>query len=212
MKKITHKKWQLAVREARQYIQNYDKVRFKIVEIALSVCDISRGGRKDGEFTLSKFALAIDLIPKTLHGWVAVKRNVVDKLPSTYRQKISTYFYEDLRAVACSVDSSSSPKEVLLRFKEQLAQPPEIKKFVKYNKHLNSILYNAQRPMNLLNIDGGLLTEIMQKCSAIAGLVSTELALREKFSTEERLTKEKNRIDKAIAYAKNPPQIETKTK
>lgn len=179
--------WETNIRKARQHVQNYSKVRFVIADLALEACDSSHGGRKsDGVFSLARFAVAIELCRKTLYEWIAVKKYVVDKLPKNIQEKTHLYNYEDFVAVRRVVESDTPDKEVVRRFEEQMKRNPEEKKFSKYIKHLNSILYNVQRPMIMKDVPSHLIDEVIEKANLIQILSGKELSLRATFKSKER--------------------------
>jgi len=184
--------WEKAVREARSYVNNYDKVRWKICDIALRVCDIKKGGRvSSSAFTLTKFADAIELNPKTLMTWVSIKKKVIEKLPATELKDKSTYTFDDILRVSNQITEKATKAEVLRLWKQQLLIPRETKKFLKYIRALDSILYNAQRPLKMTEIPEHNIKDIISKCSVIANLLNKELELRKRFSIEDRI-KEKH--------------------
>jgi hypothetical protein len=177
-------------------------VRWKICNIASRVCDVSHGGRKVHSFSITAFARAIELDPKTLHQWMRVKKLVLDKLPAVELKDVSKYNYQDLALVCDKLSKDSSRKEVLNTWRAHLALPLETKKFIKYDKHLNAILYNAQRPMNLLLIDKEVILQISEKCRTISKLLDIELRLRDKFSSEHRLQEDRLKRSTAIKEAR----------
>lgn len=199
IKRVTFKEYEAAVRFARQFINHYEKVRWKICEAALNVCDTSYGGRKvKGIYSLAKFADDIGLDRKTLYQWIRVKIFVVDKLPAIELKDQSKYNYTDLADVSEKVNKDCTKQEVLMVWRAQLAQPRESKKFIKYSKHLNALLYNAQRPLQLQLVDLNYIEEIISKCELIAKLLKKEIELRKKFSIEQRLTARDKKIDSAV--------------
>lgn len=203
MKKVTFKQFELAVREARQYVKNYDKSRWKICELALSVCDSTHGGRKlEGIFTVKRFADAIEIDHKTLHDWIRVKTLVYDRLPKSELKDKTKYNYEDLRETCLKVDRSFTPKQVLTEWRERLSIPRETKRFFKYIKYLNTILYNAQRPLQMRLVNKEAIKEMITKCDTIRNLLNKELELRENFSSEDRLLEKYRKISKSIKEAK----------
>lgn len=198
-KEVSFNEYEKAVREARQFIQKYDKVRFKIADIAMRVCDTSKGGRKKSSvFSITKFADAIELNNKTLCEWIRVKRLVIDKLPATELKDKSKYRYEDLRETVLKINEKSSKKEVLNQWRLQLAIPLENRAFIRYDKHLRSILFNAQRPARLIMVEKVYIEDIIKKCDLIASLLKKEIEFREKFSKENRIMKKKTKETEAI--------------
>lgn len=201
-KKISFKEWELAVREARAFINRYDKVRWKIVNIALRVCDTSHGGRKgENVFSVTKFANAIDLNPKTLLQWIRVKQLVVDKLPKTELKNKALYNFTDLQDTCLKVNEDSTKKEVLRAWIDQINVPRHDKKFIKYEKHINAILFNAQKPIYLIDVNEDILLKIANKCELVARLLKAELEFRKKYSIEERLMNKTRKETKAIKEA-----------
>lgn len=204
-KKTTNKQWEIAIRTARQFVTNYDKTRWKICEIALGVCNITYGGRRSPmEFTLKRFANEIEINYQTLHDWIRIKRLVYDKLPIKVRDKISGYKYTDLADVCEEVDEKSTPKQVYTKLKEVLSELPENKKFMMYyDKGLGAILYNAQRPINMMNVDSNIIQKIVDRLKLITSLFEKELELRKKYSKTDRLVKAKDKFTAAVEQANN---------
>lgn len=180
-------KFQNGVREALQYVNNYDKVRWKIVDIAINVCDISHGGRKsDSLWTLSRFADEIEINRKTLSEWVRCKKLVLEKLPKGIQENPQKHKFDDFKMTLERVNENSTNSEVESFFLEVTNLNPEQRKFKKYLKHINSVLYNVQRPLLMKDIEDELLNEFVQKCQLIANLCKTEFQLRERYSTPEQ--------------------------
>jgi hypothetical protein len=203
-KKMNQKQWELAIRQARQFVANYAKTRWKIVAIAESVCDISVGGRgKETVYTVRRFAEAIEIHEHTLYEWIRTKRLVLDKLPARYTNHPEKLSYGDLHEVCGKVDQKTTPKEVLSHYMTVTKEKPENRKFIKYNRVLNSILYNAQRPLNMTEVDEEVLKPIIDKCNTIVGLLTTELQLREKFTMQERVMKKHKKQQKALELVAN---------
>lgn len=186
--KVTAKKWEENIRKARSYINDYDKARWIIVDLALEVCDISHGGRKEGEYiyTVARFAREIEIDRKTLYWWIGTKRRVLDKLPIKIRDKKYSYNYTDLQDVSLKVGPHASKKEVLCAFMEHMKIDPNVRKFQKYMKYLNSIVYNASRPMHIKDVPEATINEMLKKLILTTNLLRKELELRKNFSGTQR--------------------------
>lgn len=181
-KRISKQQWEMAIRKAKSYSVNLAKARFVIAQIALEVCDYSHGGRKvESIYSIRKFAEEIEIEAKTLYQWIRVKRLVVDKLPKGVKAKIHNYKYQDLDEVSDLVKDDTSVKEVRDRFQDQLKRDPTEKKFDKYSKHLDAILFNLQRPVLLKDVHTHQLEDVIKKANVILALSKKELELREKF-------------------------------
>jgi transposase-like protein len=187
--KITFAEWENAVREARSYLSNWTKARWKIVNIALRVCDVSKGGRKhENTYTLKRFANDIDINEHTLYEWVRCRHNVLDKLPKMIVRNIEAGHVEHklVTDVLSKISADANKKEVLGYYMEMAGMEPETRKFQKYDQHLRALLYNAQRPLQMKFANEEILKAMIQKCEAIAAMFKKELELRKKFSADDR--------------------------
>lgn len=202
-KKVTNREWSMAIREARSFISNYDKYRWKVVTLALGVCDYSHGGRKESQFSLKKFSAEIGLNSKTLYEWVAVKRKLLDKLPTDVLKKeaINKRGFQDLKLVADKLELDSSASEAKTQYMQFFAQKPEEIKFSKYLKTLKTLLYNSQRPITMLEVSTEILEEMIAVLLAISGGFEAELEIRKKYGPKERLITHKKEIATAIREA-----------
>lgn len=199
-KKISLKDWEIAIRKARQYIASYDQARWKVVELAKSVCDLNPGGRKADTFSLKKFAHAIGLNQKTLYEWVRIKRNVVDKLPKTMIEK-NIFKYTELESICNKVAPTAENKEVLRAAERHLKTPNIDRKFVKYSMALSSLIYNAKMSTRLANVDYNLIMELIGKCELLSDYLKKELDLRVSLNNNDRHQQTENRINEAVKNA-----------
>lgn len=81
--------WQRYVVKCKAIVHQMNRHRMDIATMALEACEINYGGgdhwkKHKDVFTLKKFAEEIGMTYKTLHRWVKVKRDIVDKLPEGY--------------------------------------------------------------------------------------------------------------------------------
>lgn len=191
-KSVNPKQWETAIRSARQYVNNYAKVRWKIVDICLSVCDYSHGGRKaKTAWSVKRFAGEINLEPKTLYEWVRIKRVVFDKLPGKIRDKAHKYKYDDFCKAGESLTPESTNKEVYSAFLSVLDMPPEQRKLEKYMSVVDTLIYNASRPMLMKDIPDDMVQGYVKKLTLARNLMEKELELRERFKDQEQLTKKR---------------------
>ncbi len=198
MNKTKTVQYEECVRKARAFVANYDKVRWTICDLAREACDLSKGGRKHPLYTLTRFAKDIELNEKTLYDWIRVQNLVVNKLPKTMKAKIHTYNYEDIRLASMAVKEDSSPKEVRSAFLSVLNRDPNETKFLKYHKHLKTVIYNLQRPMLVKDISKDVLTKTIELSKTITALAKIELDLREKYTGKKRYAKRFNMKDELI--------------
>ena len=117
------KRWQEYVDRAKSYISKMAQHRLDIAMLALEVCDIRWGGgdhwaNHEGTYTLKRFAEEIGLNPKTLSGWVRVKRNVIDKLIEAKEPIDIVTDWSALVRTADRTKHSASAQDVLKHFKK----------------------------------------------------------------------------------------------
>ncbi len=198
--KVTFKKFEENVRKARQYVKNYDKVRWVICELALEVCEFGHGGKiSEGVFTLTKFANEIEISPNTLWEWVRTKRAVVDKLPKTVQNKIHTYAYADILDTMKIVDPKSTPKQVYSAFQMVQKIDPGAKKFTRYSKHIKTLLYNVQRPYLMAEAPKDIIEKMIEDLTIVVSMLKKELELRERFKdNKQELKKSKLNLKKEL--------------
>lgn len=181
-RKVTPQEWEAAIRKARQYTAGYHRARWIIADLALSVCDVSLGGRKGPTvYSIRRFADEIEIDSKTLYQWIRVKRLVLDKLPKMVQKNAHKYLYQDFDAVCELVKKDTSPREVRDIWMTHLKTDPDTKKFKKYSAHLNALLYNAQRPIMMREVSADLINEMIKKCDLISSLLRKELQFRERY-------------------------------
>jgi hypothetical protein len=192
MSKCTPQKWEHAVRKARQYVRDYSSSRWIISELALEVCDIYPGGRKSQTiYSVSKFSEEIEIDRKTLYEWIRVKKLVLDKLPKMVRNNPGKYLYTDFEAVAAKITVNSSVAEVRLAWNEHFKRPPETKKFEKYLKGLNALIYNVTRPMVMKDVEEHLILQVIEKTNLIKNLSEKELQFRKKYPNATERSKKR---------------------
>ncbi len=199
MSSVTSKQWETAIREARQYVANYDKTRWLIVKIALRVCDITHGGNNKNVYTLARFADEIEINDHTLYEWVRMKRYVIDKLPKGVQAAPHKNTYAHYKEVLDRVNKDTTVREVRDIFLEVGKEDPRKKKFLKYNKVLNSISYNAQRPIRMAEIPAEHILDMIKKMKLITALLNKELELREKFGDSVHGKAKRLNLKKEIA-------------
>lgn len=199
---VSFKEWAQAIREARSFIADYDKNRWKVADIAMKVCDRSHGGRKGNHFSIKKFAEEIDLNPKTLYEWIKTKERLIDNRSMRLRKEaLGKRAYTDLAIIASSLSEDVSKSQVISNYMNYFEQAPENLKFIKYGRFLKSLLFNASRPIQMLSVDSEVIVEMIKSLETILGCFKKELELREKYSPADRLLKDKKRIKSGVDEA-----------
>lgn len=185
--KVTKQEWETAIRKARQYTSGYRNARWIIAELAFEVCDTAHGGRKtESIYSVKRFADEIEIDVKTLYQWMRVKRLLLDKLPKMIRNNPNKYNYTDFENVCDQVNAEMNEKEIKDIWVSYHKRPPESRKFEKYLEGLSGILYNAQRPMIMKDVENKYIEKMLEKITLISGLLNKELELREKYKDTKR--------------------------
>ena len=75
-----------AVKKAAAILKSSLMDRMEVCRIAVSVCEITRGGTNfEGKFTIKRFATECGISPKTLSNWIGIYRNVFVNLNENQR-------------------------------------------------------------------------------------------------------------------------------
>jgi len=109
------KEWNRCTARARELHLSINRSRVELAELALSICQVDHGGgghwsEYKGIRTLADFSRETGIAYKTLHHYVRIKRDVIDKLPP------GTYDERDYGAARRTLNETkgkkSTPKEV----------------------------------------------------------------------------------------------------
>lgn len=178
-KKMTDRRFEELVREAKTLWTRSDGFRFRIVELCIEACDIHHGGSGDRtRFTVKRFAQAIGLERHTLYDWIRVKKRVVDKMPVNFQKKINEIPWDHLKRTADQIPEDARNKEVVRLFREVSNIDPTELKFIKYRKHIASIIYNLKNPMRLIDVKDQTIADIMNDAQIILTLANKEIEFR----------------------------------
>lgn len=200
---MTEKKWKFLIAKARgMSLRKTNKLRMQVAEVAINACEIERGGNSNIRFSVARFAREIDLAKSTLHDWLRMKQQVVDKLPVKVREKINDIPYTTLDSILIKVDKDMTTRQVRMIFKEELSINPAILKIKKYKSHINGLLFNAKNPQYLIDIPDQLILDCVQLCQLTANLLKKELEYRKKHGTLTLLDNEE-KIAKAVKAAED---------
>lgn len=198
----TNQQWIAAITEARLFIKNYDRSRWRVADLAISVCDMSHGGRKKTQFSVARFAKEIGLNKKTLYEWIRAKVVLIDRLPiSMQKEALKKKKYNDLREISSRLTVKSSDSDIESAYNEYFSQEQDDLKFKKYHKHLKSLLYNASRPSQMMNVNSEIILDIISTLDRTSDLLKKELEKRKSSTKEQRQHKESMKIKKATAKA-----------
>lgn len=132
-------KWEKGVAEAKSLItQSKQKYYIRIAQLAISCCEITRGGAvKKGEnpYTLRRFAKEIGINSQTLSNYVALYRAVFSKLPDGYQEKLSLSEAAHIK----QIKRESTPEQVKKIVDKHLSTDSEAKKYNRYMRHIRTL-------------------------------------------------------------------------
>jgi len=163
MKKKLNKEalWAEKVVEAKNLLGIKEARQMEIAIIALDICEITWGGgrsRHDELFTLKRFAHEININPKTLSNWIAVKKLVYDKIPQKIRNEVTFTF---MAQIAKSINKDSSPAKVSKMISKFIDQSSVDVKLLGYLGVVKSILYNLEERSGSITCGKDTLEEIL---------------------------------------------------
>lgn len=137
--------WDACVIEAKRFVGKRTTNRLRIANLAVKACEIRHGGVADPDrYTLSMFADAIGVNPKTLSDWVRVKKQIADHLPPGHK-------FFDMTAARLVFDYDENSRQI--RIKDAVAAylhliSPEGKasrSAINCARYLNSLVYHLRK-------------------------------------------------------------------
>lgn len=161
-----------AAEKAKNLYSANKRSQLEITTIAMSVCEITRGGvSASGLFTIKRFAEASGIDPKTLSNWIATKRMVFDKLSETQKR---TAKWGDLVWCARTVSPKSSNTVVQKTYQDFIDKDSYSRTLIRYMCELKT-LANAFKTKNLaFKASKDQLREIKFYCSAILSSIDED--------------------------------------
>lgn len=152
-KETTTDRWKRCVKEAKLLIISRDAARIRICELTLEACGEIHwggGGHWSGfanQLTVTKFAQDINIHPKTLLEWIAIKRYVHDHLSKKYRKDAKwSVMAKVRRAMAVRRDEIPTEASVTRVYEEFLdAQNQPTYNVLRYLGHLKYSIDNLDQ-------------------------------------------------------------------
>jgi len=152
-------KWRKAVDQAEKLLKNIDGHQMKVAEIALSVCEITRGGRlPEGTYTLTRFASEVGVNFRTLSNWVGIKRGILDKLPSYEKANAK---YADLVYISREVGQNPTAAKVKEVYQKHIEEDQFERKIRRYTQDLKNLSYNFEKNAAAFKASEEILKEIL---------------------------------------------------
>lgn len=156
--------WKECVTEGKILLTTSAEIRMKIVLLAEKCCTIHHGGRSfETRFTVHRFAEEIGMNGNTLHEWIRLKRNVLDNLDQKEKDVVKTtdLWMIDRQLKGVRRNTPEYKAEVKKVAKSILSRNKTTVKMMKYQKHLNTILFNVKNPAMVKDCDRGVLAELL---------------------------------------------------
>lgn len=165
MKVLDTDNWERNIEMARSLLKDRKRSHMEIARLALEVCEITwGGGNKEGHKTLRSFAKEIGINEKTLSQWVAIRRNIFEKLPDELKVKARMM---DLYLAARTVGSNCKPEEAIKAVSSVVySAGPDIK-IMRYLESLNTISHHMANEATVMQCKQELLEQILYVCSYI---------------------------------------------
>lgn len=159
------KQWEENVKEAKIAFRSREHMQMKIAKLALQVCEITWGGANKSEFfTLERFAKESGISYKSISSWIAVKKNVYDKLDSEHKAQAS---YTSLHLTARFVTKSWTSEQVQKKFKEMSGINSIDAKMLRYCQILRAVAHNFEMKDTALKCKDNTIEEIAFYCDLI---------------------------------------------
>ncbi len=144
LNRVQQKKWDLLVAEARERFKEYNRIGLQIADLALKACDIVHGGGRhwdshQGVVTVQRFAVDIGMPYKTLHYWICLRRDVLNKIPNAILEGDRGA----LRRTQRLVGKNATGEEVAAAYQRELQRPSgeiQIERYIVVLKRLNGLI------------------------------------------------------------------------
>jgi len=136
-------KWKQAVNKCKIILGSRFQHQIVIATEAINVCEITWGGARveyDELFTIKRFSNNIGVTAKTLSNWMAIKRNVYDRLKRE-DQKIASF--NDMRKVCCLV-SKDTPITTVRKIYNRFTEDTLDSRMLSYLGETRTILSNIE--------------------------------------------------------------------
>lgn len=180
-------KWREYVNRAKSFVKQMNKLRMGVAKLALEACDIQWGGgghwkNFEGQRTIKHFAEEIGVHHKTLCQWVAVRRDVVDKLPP------GLYVEENYAAalrVRNKVKKSTPQKKVEELYETEISRGGDSYILHQFIKRVKTGHYFITEKANYKKLAKDDLEELEQLCAGILKRVRAEIKVKPKGPTPQ---------------------------
>lgn len=167
--------WKKYVDSARVIVKRMNKDRMEVASLCIEACDIIQGGGAHwsqfrDQYTIKRFAEEIGVTYKTLHGWVRIKRNVIDKLPEGYYDDLKDY--HAATSASNHVDASADPDEVKREFDKWKERGTDHHYLLQLHRRVRSGAYFITKRADLAELDETKLRELRDNAQAIVSEIN----------------------------------------
>lgn len=138
---VDAKKWEQTVHDAKLVVASRENNQMKIAELALSVCEITWGGTQKSAYTLTRFSEEIGIPAKRLSAWIAIKRNVFDKISTEMKKQSS---FTDWAYIAKHVTRNTPREAVEKHIFKRVNVDAFDHKLLRYCANIKGLLYNFE--------------------------------------------------------------------
>lgn len=170
-------KWAEAIEQAKSVLKYKDINQMEVAKLAISVCEIFWGGTKlaSGEeeeerYTLTRFAGECKIHRKTLSQWVAVYKNVYEKLPPFKQNNLT---YSQLSWAAKCLNAQDT-KDKVEKFVDKVSVNTSDRTALHYLREFKSMLNLLEEKSGVLTIEKDVLQEILYYVNKIQKVIKKE--------------------------------------
>ena len=146
-----------------------------IATMALEACEINYGGgdhwkKHKDVFTLKKFAEEIGMTYKTLHRWVKVKRDIVDKLPEGYYDEDTDF--AAATSAANEIKRDATEEDIKAAFDKWKERGTDEHYLLQLHRRTKSGAYFIQNRADLSELDVDILRALRDNAQGIVSAIN----------------------------------------
>ncbi len=178
--KTNESKWAEYVNRAKTFVKKMNYNRMQVAQLALDACDIEWGGGShwsdwEGKRTLKNFAEEVGVQYKTLHRWVGLKRDIIDKLPEGLYEEEK---FSVLQATKNKIKRNTPRERVSELYELELSRTGDLFILAQFIKRCKTGRYFICEKANLKKLPKDELLELDQLMGDVRSQLNKEIKRR----------------------------------